>query len=89
MGADDPQYRAPKIFTQWNDTHDDGMTRGVNVVPKLTICPSIIRRKMPLISRDNETILNELGLYAKQVKALFDKGVIKRGKTELGLRYYS
>ncbi len=78
MGEADPHYQARGIFTEWRNAYDDGTTRGVAVVPRLTRNPGRIERGMPCVGQHNEEILAELGFTPEETKRWHEAGILKK-----------
>ncbi len=78
MGEADPHYQARGIFTEWRNAHDDGTTRGVAVVPRLTRNPGRINRGMPCVGQHNEEILTELGYAPQEIARWYEAGILKK-----------
>ncbi len=84
MCETNPQFVQRKTFTSWENAYDDGETRGVNVVPRLTRNPGRISRGMPLVGQDNEDILSNLGMSELEIASLYDQGIIAKEATPFG-----
>lgn len=84
MGEADPHYQAREIFTQWGNAYDDGTTRGVNVVPRLSRNPGRIQRGMPCVGQHNEEILGELGFTDEDLAGWYEAGILKKESTPKG-----
>lgn len=84
MAEKDPHYIARESFTAWKSSYDDGIIRGVNVVPRMKNNPGRIWRGMPLVGADNEDILNEAGVSPDVIAAMYDSGLLKKESGPFG-----
>jgi formyl-CoA transferase len=76
--AADPHYKARDMLQEVR--MDDGSMLSVpGVVPKLSRTPGGHRRNAPVLGQDSEAVLREVGLTARQIQALRDRGVIQGG----------
>lgn len=72
-----PHYQARKVFTEW-DKVDGEKIKGVNIFPIFKNNPGKIWRGAPSAGGDNEDILTEAGYTAEEIKALYEKKVLKQ-----------
>ncbi|HKB55873.1 MAG TPA: CoA transferase [Ramlibacter sp.] len=73
--AADPHYRARGMFQEI--TMDDGTRLAVpGIVPKLSETPGRHRHNAPRLGQDTDDVLRELGLTARQIAGLKERGII-------------
>ena len=76
--AADPHYQARDMLASLQ--MDDGSTLAVpGIVPKLSATPGRHRRNAPALGQDTDAVLRELGLSAKQIQGLKNKGIVSSG----------
>jgi formyl-CoA transferase len=74
--AADPHYQARDMILQ--TVMADGSTLALpGIVPKLSRTPGSHRRNAPEIGQDTDAVLQDIGLTAKQIQALKDKGIVQ------------
>ncbi|MBC7610326.1 MAG: CoA transferase [Polaromonas sp.] len=73
--ATDPHYQARGMLASVQ--MEDGSTLAVpGIVPKLSVTPGQHRRNAPTLGQDTDAVLHKLGLTAKQIQGLKDKGIV-------------
>ncbi len=75
---DNPQYKARETITEWYDEIGGRRIKGVAPIPRFRNNPSQIFRSGHTYGMDNEDVLSELGYSENEIKAFYDKGVIKK-----------
>ncbi|NLI91293.1 MAG: carnitine dehydratase [Peptococcaceae bacterium] len=78
MMLNNPQYKARETIAEFHDPITDRMVKGVAPIPRYKNNPSQIFRGGPTYGMDNEDILGEFGYGDEEIKALYEKGVIKK-----------
>jgi formyl-CoA transferase len=77
--AADPHYKARGMLEEVK--LGDGSTVAVpGIVPKLSLTPGGHRRNAPDLGQDTDSVLQEIGLTAEQIKALKDRGIAAGGR---------
>jgi formyl-CoA transferase len=73
--AADPHYAARGMLQEMR--MDDGSTLAVpGIVPKLSLTPGSHRRNAPALGQDTDAVLREIGLDARQIQALKERGIV-------------
>ena len=73
--AVDPHYQARGMLARM--TLDDGSTLAVpGIVPKLSLTPGSQRLNAPALGQDTDAVLREIGLSARQIQALKERGIV-------------
>ncbi|MCL8207021.1 MAG: CoA transferase [Actinomycetia bacterium] len=71
----DPHFHARNTFAEVHDP-DLGPMRIVNVVPRLSATPGVVRTTGPRLGQHNEEVYRELGVTAAELEALRQDGVV-------------
>lgn len=74
--ASDPHYKSRDML-QSIELSDGSMLAVPGIVPKLSASPGRTRRRAPSVGQDTEAILSELGLTARQIQGLKDRGIVQ------------
>lgn len=78
MMLDHPHYQARETITEWHDEMTNRTVKGVNMIPKFKKNPGQIFRGGAKYGTDNEDVMHEFGYTDKEIKALYEKGIMKK-----------
>lgn len=76
----DPQYQAREVFVDCFDEVTETTVKQVNMFPKFAKHPGQIVRGGAKYDADTADVMAELGYTPEEVEALYEKGVLKKGK---------
>ena len=76
----DPQYQAREVFVDCFDEVTETTVKQVNMFPKFSKHPGQIVRGGAKYDADTADVMAELGYTPEEVEALYEKGVLKKGK---------
>ena len=76
----DPQYKAREVFVDCFDEVTETTVKQVNMFPKFAKHPGQIVRGGAKYDADTADVMAELGYTPEEVEALYEKGVLKKGK---------